>query len=47
MMLTPIYLTTDPLEECSRADHTLFEQLLQNIYLFQVGTYGFEAISPL
>ena len=47
MMLTPTYLTTDPLEECSRTDHTLFEQLLQNVYLFQVGTHGFEAISPL
>ena len=27
-MLTPTYLTTNPSEECPRADHALFEQLL-------------------
>ena len=46
-MLTPTYLTTDPLEECPRTDQTLFERLLQHLYLFQVGTRGFEGISPL
>ena len=28
MMLTPIYLTTNPSKECPWADHALFEQLL-------------------
>ena len=46
MMLTPTYLTTDPSEECPWADHTLFEQLLQNFYLPSWDSW-FEGISPL
>ena len=45
-MLTPTYLTTDP----SKNAHEPITPFLNNYYgtsIFQVGTHGFEGISPL
>ena len=46
MILTPTNLTTNPSEECPRADHALFYYKTCH-YPPQVGTLGFEGISPL
>ena len=48
VMLASTHLTTNPSEECPRADHALFEPLLENSSLpLQVGTHSFEGISQL
>ena len=46
-MLTPTNLTTNPSQECPPADHAPFEQLLQQFFLPQGETHGFEGISQL